>query len=68
MEQQEKKELFMELFNEFYKKCLEHDVVPVAVMRQSPFEIKADFDFMEVTKEQKKELMKKLSQDSKLVL
>jgi len=58
MEKPEKKELFIKLFNEFYKKCLEHNIAPVAVMRQSPFEIKADFDFVEVTKEQKKELAK----------
>lgn len=65
---EEKKKKFLVLWTEFYKKCLEHDIAPVAVMRQSPFEIKADFDFMEVTKEQKKELMKQLSKDSELVL
>ena len=54
------RELFIKLFNEFYRKCLENNIVPVAVIRQSPFEIKADFDFMEVTKEQKKELMEKI--------
>ena len=55
-----KAELFVKLFEEFRQKCLEYDIAPVAVIRQSPFDIKADFDFVEVTEEQKKELTKKL--------
>ena len=63
MDKKQKK--FEEIYEKFFKKCLQENLLPTAVIRYERTGMLPEITYMEVTDEQKKDILSSLDKSSK---